>query len=125
MTEISIDAERALELLRNRIRGNEDFVYPYARETCVYVMNDCPSCLIGQVLANAGVNVKDLKAMDSVSADTDIQSLYETKVLPENLIISEEAVDIFRIAQTAQDQGQTWGQVLIAVEDWWQSVCDE
>lgn len=125
MTEIVIDAQRALELLRNKVHGNENFVYPYAGQTCVYVMNDCPSCLIGQVLADAGVSLKDLRVMDTIrelDIDTDIKSLYQADVLSEDLIITEEAVDIFRIAQIAQDQGQAWGDALANAENWWHNV---
>jgi len=121
MTQIVIDAERAIELLRNRVQGNEDFVYPRLDGdlSCKYESDGCPSCLIGCVLFDTGVSVEDLKNMDLLyekMIDTDIGSLYALDNLPSNVRITRQAVDIFSAAQSAQDTGLSWGKALEKAE---------
>jgi len=127
VTEIVIDEDRALELLRNRIRGNEDFVYQRHEDMCFYIYDGCPSCLIGQVLHDAGVSIEDLSIMDGNienGYDTDIASLYLERLLPDNLSLTWPAIQIFVFAQGEQDKGISWGQVLTDLESWRNSVRD-
>lgn len=127
MTELVIDENRALELLRNRIQGNEDFVYQRRDNMCFYVENGCPSCLIGQVLHDVNVSIEDLSIMDGNienGYDTDIGYLYLERLLPKNLSLTWQAIQIFVFTQGEQDKGISWGQVLADTESWWQSVRD-
>lgn len=123
---IEIDADRAIELLRAEVAGNEDFVYvgpalnfPYNTISCVYEKDGQPCCLIGKVLHTAGVTVEELRTMDAYineDCDTDILTLYSHNLLPQNLALSDKAVRIFNTAQQVQDKRDPWSVALQRAE---------
>lgn len=120
---IKIDADRAIELLRAEVAGNEDFVYgsldPKYHRTCFYEKDGKACCLIAKVLHTAGVTVEELRTMDTYinqDCDTDILTLYSHDLLPQNLALSDKAVRIFSIAQQVQDKRDPWSVALQRAE---------
>ncbi|MFJ8818180.1 hypothetical protein [Amycolatopsis thermoflava] len=119
-TEIVIDVDRALQLLREVVaeRG-ADTVYQPVRlgasrpdraplPNCVYAHNGAPSCLVGHALHRAGVPVEDLAKMTG--------QIDELSWWPESLDVGSDAVEVFLAAQYAQDEGSPWGDALAAAE---------
>ncbi|MFC5112650.1 hypothetical protein ACFPN7_01690 [Amycolatopsis halotolerans] len=84
-------------------------VYEGNLPVCAYQRGGCPSCLVGTALAYAGVTVDELRAMDAAGF-AGIGALYMGDRLP--IEMTDDAVDVFQAAQTAQDIGHTWGTAL-------------
>jgi hypothetical protein len=97
--------------------------------SCVYVRDGEPSCLVGQVLARAGVSIEDLAKMDEGTPDSGTEEepvgdgdgesafevLYENGALPPYLTVTDDAAGILTHVQSRQDQGTPWGQALASV----------
>lgn len=118
---ITIDADRAIELLRQVVEGREDYVYDQdgSRSSwaiCRYVGTggDCPDCLIGHVLHLAGVPL-DLLAAHEGAAINDDRLL--AALTAAGFTITLQAAVILAEAQTAQDHQYTWGNALAEAED--------
>jgi hypothetical protein len=115
MAEIRIDATRAIELLREVVaESGEDYRYelietPYG-PVCHYAHDDAPSCLVGHALHRAGVTVEQLASLDK--HDNHIASVE----LPAEVEITDEAQDVFAVAQDTQDDGKPWGVALSVAE---------
>lgn len=106
--------DETVGLLREIIRGNEEFVY---RDTskgdwsqCVYQKDGEPSCLVGHLLHRLGVTVEMLSDFDgwgycAVTAILDLraQGLMEFDQRSELLL---------SLVQRKQDNGITWGAAL-------------
>lgn len=108
-----ITATRAIELLEGavRLRG-EDYVYkPTPAGRCLYVhqRNGAiePGCLIGLALSLAGVPLESLTEWDDWHSPT-------ADVMSPAFGASEEAADIFNVAQSVQDTFGSWGEALAA-----------
>jgi hypothetical protein len=95
----------------------EDYVYP-RRETsedeigwggCDYIRDGQPSCIVGHVLVAAGVDPTALSLEEGQSAWT-----VTARLLPEWGTDIQRALDS---AQSAQDQGMTWGEALEAFKE--------
>lgn len=114
---IQINADRALELLAERVRDHEEFVYTKFPDapTCRYEHNGCPSCLVGAVLFDAGVPIEVLRSFDVFrpydedeysGAGKGIEEL--ASEFPEWLQITDKALAILQRVQGRQDIGFTW-----------------
>lgn len=110
----TIDADRAMELLRKVAEGKADFVYrPPLPESsrCVYHFDGKPSCMVGQALALAGATPEFLEALDgnggAPARDLD-------KYAPP---ITSEAALIFDAAQSKQDARYPWGVAIEYAEE--------
>jgi hypothetical protein len=115
MTEITIDLDRAKELLEEVVKGNEDFIYapPADENACVYQHEGKPSCVVGQALFKAGVTPEELERMDD-------QGIIKIATLPDRVTLTDEARDYFDIAQSIQDTSRdTWGYALQAANDYY------
>ena len=133
---ILIDTDRALALLHEVVDPNPLFVYqpspaalPWVSSACLYVRDGEPSCLVGQVLARAGVAVEDLARMDKGTPDSGTEDepvgdgdsesafevLWENGALPDYLEVTPDAADILVHVQSRQDQGIAWGDALATV----------
>jgi hypothetical protein len=135
----TITAETALELLRKaRNEKGSDYKYEAIERdsggTCVYTTPDNePSCIVGHALAYAGVPLSVLHAIDYGGATVTIKNDYDeyertyelgmddTPISDAEVLdwlerngyeLSSGAVDLFRIAQAAQDAGNTWGEAV-------------
>jgi hypothetical protein len=117
-----IDKNEALELLRAKINGNEEYVDPFGINPgpCQYSPGlrptskgaiDYPGCLIGQILSDLGASPSHLERMDEMGTVMDISSIGEFPVE-----LDHGAATVFQAAQTAQDNGKPWGQALIEAE---------
>lgn len=122
---LEIDSKKALDLLREAVKGNETFVYKYFEEapSCRYQHEGNPSCLIGKVLNLAGVPVFELDLMDAIPEpdETDGQiviggSSINEVTLPEGVVLTPKAMTTLATAQSYQDLGFTWGRALQAAE---------
>lgn len=111
-----IDARRALELLIDIVdQYGEDTVYEkvplnvggtiiYSQGVgCRYQVNGQPSCLVGHVLARAGVSTEALEDMDA--SGLSIINSYAA-------VGDTDARAVLQAAQSAQDTGATWGEAL-------------
>lgn len=131
---ILIDTDRALALLHEVVDPDPGFVYrpgtsAQGNSSCVYVRDGEPSCLVGHVLARAGVAVEDLARMDEGTPDSGTEDepagdgdsesafevLWENGALPDYLEVTHDAADILIHVQSRQDQGTPWGDALATV----------
>lgn len=131
---ILIDTDRAFALLHEVVDPNPTKVYQPSttaegNSACVYVRDGQPSCLVGRVLALAGVAVEDLARMDEGTPDSGTEDepagdgdsesafevLWENGALPDYLEVTPDAADILIHVQSRQDQGVRWGDALASV----------
>jgi hypothetical protein len=126
----TVTREKAIELLEHAVQlKGEDYVdenKPGGQ--CQYFTNGKPSCIIGHVLADLGVEpgFDNQEFPDLVDAEDKIESYepeYDTEDYYNNfttakftnkkdLIFTSEAVRILRTAQEIQDEGGNWGSAL-------------
>jgi hypothetical protein len=114
----SLTYDRAVELAREIVAEfGEDYVYPEDHKRheygdddnqggnmlCVYVHEDKPSCIVGQILHKHGVSVEALKAHEFKGARTVSYATAEA---------DEKARFFLTGAQSHQDKGNTWGEAL-------------
>ena len=111
----TMDIGAALDLLAAAVsRRGGDFVYQpvWVDEprylTCLYARDGAPDCIVGQVLAAAGVRPRELEAM----RDDGIEDLYRAGRLPIDLTLG--ALAVLHTAQQSQDRGCPWTDVLAA-----------
>jgi len=101
--------DRALELLREVIaEKGEDFVYePIGEdETCLYVHDDQPSCIVGHVLVRAGVSLPELVAVETCTPR-------DVTRAPAFLTWADErARRLLTRVQDGQDNSKPWGLAL-------------
>jgi hypothetical protein len=109
MTE-TIDRDRAVELLRQQVeKVGADHVY--GSRVCVYFNDDgCPSCIVGHVLADLGVQLGQVHELAS-GADMG-NGIAINAVRVEGVEMTEGARTVFAVAQRLQDNGETWGDAL-------------
>ncbi|MGX7680277.1 hypothetical protein ACSMXN_15395 [Jatrophihabitans sp. DSM 45814] len=108
-----MDIGTALSLLASAVkRRGPDFVYQpvwaddYRYLTCLYAHDGAPDCIVGHVLADAGVRPWELEAM----RDDGIEDLYRAGRLPIALTLG--ALAVLHAAQQSQDRGCPWSVVL-------------
>lgn len=126
---IKIDADRAASLLMQAVKERgHDFVYERVSPgaTCLYVHDRTrmidgqtqnvpesewtPGCIVGLVLKTAGIALSDMAFCEGKSSSELINILtHQGKIQ-----VSDAARRIFTVAQTAQDDGQTWGYAVMA-----------
>jgi hypothetical protein len=109
----TMDIGTALDLIAAAVnRLGAGFVYEpvwvddYRYLTCLYAHDGAPDCIVGHVLADAGVSPRELEAM----RDDGIDDLYRAGRLPIALTIG--ALAVLHAAQQSQDRGCTWADVL-------------
>lgn len=114
-----IDGTKALDLLRQAVKGREDFVYKRIGSLpsgfgghCAYFTPDGePSCLVGTALAVEGLTSDEADGENAGNVDALVEHLrcgdWE---------ITEDATAVFEEAQIAQDGGETWGTALHRAE---------
>jgi hypothetical protein len=91
-----------------------DFVYqedPF--QTCDYVRDGQPSCLIGRALARLGMSVEELKTFDAndLPNPTNIRNPSAAGIMY-SLGFSERVTAAADVAQGLQDSCRTWGRAL-------------
>ena len=108
---IVIDEYRAVALIEQVVQGNEDFVYkaPYG-DTCLYVREGKPDCLIAQALFAAGVPLSVIVRLDR--CDSILSPQIHQRLANAGVQISDEAYSTFYAAQHAQDSENSWGEAL-------------
>lgn len=129
---IEINAARALNLLEDAVaeRG-EEYRYDheaakvrrstgewpqYGGPSCFYWHGESVGCIAGLALSKAGVPDETLDGMDHAvlneqAGGTSIGSLVKW-LANRDVILSDGAVSIMRMAQESQDNSNTWGQAL-------------
>ena len=78
--------------------------------SCIYAYAGEPRCIVGEVFSRAGVSVA---ALEAARRRRELKDLYEANRLPLRLTLG--AVVVLSHAQTTQDRGCTWGEVLLGV----------
>ena len=90
----------------------EDYVYSQDDTgSCNYVRNGAPSCLVGQVLAKAGVPLDRLAAADcgAFGGGTCANDLLEELAEEGILSYDSQVIRLLFKVQYRQDSGYTWG----------------
>lgn len=117
MEKIQTTDEAVMETLRAVVAERPDYVYDSEAvdengvPMCVYVADGAPSCLVGHVLHRLGVPLDALSVFDE-SGGKDAQ-LVVRRVLDGT---SGATAHRLWAAQSAQDNGETWGEALEAAE---------
>jgi hypothetical protein len=125
MSVINIDFEQAKTLLSEVVEeAGADFVY---EDSCVYEALGEPSCMVGRVLAKAGVPVETLRAMDDIRAwspvdkwgerlysATDFDTVVQSGAFSDAFTVDNGALELLHKAQVRQDNRDTWGEAQAA-----------
>jgi len=108
-----IDVHTAMRLLREVVAGYKRYVYE--ARSCRYVGDDnCPLCLIAQVLHRGGIPIDVLRWLDVLDQGIPIT----VDKVPEHVNwLSHDAAIVLRAAQVQQDRRQTWGLALAEAAD--------
>lgn len=86
-----------------------DYRYRDENTHCVYVKNDKPSCLVGQILIEFDPELKNyLEAFNS----SRIGSLFEYTSFRTRIDAHPNTVEALGEMQRQQDRGSTWGEAL-------------
>ena len=108
MKASEITDEQFIHAMHEVVKGNEDFVYTEAGNSCVYVNNDgSPSCLIGHALMRCGIEAEFFEGINRDPLFV-IEHLFSS--------MSESVLESMTAAQLAQDRGETWGRALEGFE---------
>ena len=113
MNDIRFTDDQVRDMLRTVVAENPDFIYEPPGgpdESCKYVHDDAPSCLVGHVMSRLGLPLDILSAREGVSP---VQ-------IGGALGISARAADALTAAQDWQDQGETWSDARAAAERHWE-----
>lgn len=117
---IEIDADRAIALLREVVKGNEGRVYEKRPQggglaACRYEFDGECDCIVGRALHAAGVPIERLSQLDRCPA-SGIDCVWP--YLKDIVEFGPGAIGIFSTAQTLQDRGSQWGRALEAAESY-------
>jgi hypothetical protein len=116
---ITIDAAKALDLLAGAVKARgEDYVYDADGKhggACYYTDEGEPDCMVGQALADAGVPIEALDALNDKGAfhEDSVDYLRANEV-----DVSPGAMKVFRAAQRKQDAGNPWGDAYSEARDY-------
>jgi hypothetical protein len=134
---VKIDGPKAIQLLRDVVRGREDHIDENSRTgSCAYGSmgddsNPIPGCIVGHAVHAAGLPMRVLDLMDSLGSVTSVydaleefksgavedpEIVNEATELGAELELTTTAAGIFRSAQDVQDHVGTWGEALAAAE---------
>jgi hypothetical protein len=125
MSVINIDFEQAKALLSEVVKeAGEGFVY---KDSCVYESLGEPSCMVGRVLAKAGVPVETLRLMDRVDkwspvdeygerlySATDFATVVQSGKFSDRFTVDRGALELLHEAQARQDNRDPWGEAQTA-----------
>lgn len=115
MSTNRVSDDEIMTTLRDVVAKRPDHVYePLNGETCVYVADGAPSCLVGHVLVPLGASLLHLAEADTgmvpANGVRDVARLA-------GLDISETAGEALDAAQMAQDTGHLWSEALSRAEE--------
>ncbi len=113
MTDIVIYADKAIDLLREVVKGKEGFVYTEGRAgSCYYQEGGGPSCLVGVALFSAGAPLSFLEWADENGGAAEYLSVANYP----GIRITDDAANVFQAAQSVQDNGMDWATALTEAE---------
>jgi len=129
--KVVIDLDQALKLLLDaREERGYDYIDPGSEEGrgCYNVIKDytddegnkldepvlCPSCIAGTVFSYAGVPLEFLYKHNGTVNST-VRAIADD--LTEEFEVTPEAAAVLRVAQRAQDKGESWGAAVEAAHD--------
>ena len=96
----------------------KDYVYPRkegAFPQCVYAHDGEPHCIVGKFLHSVGVPLGRLELADRIDGGTPAWELI-TQLEGEGVLTAEDGgLNILQRAQSHQDSGIAWGEVLSRV----------
>lgn len=114
MNTKAIDGPEALRLLREVVGERPDFVYAPpvgSNETCMYVWQGQPSCVVAHVLVRAGYDIDTIANLDPWGLIDSARSHVRA------VRVNDEAAQILTVAQTTQDNSAAWSEALDAAEN--------
>lgn len=118
MIELSITQAQTLvnELITEYGDG---FVYKQINGGCVYTYGGEPSCLVGQVMARAGLDPMDLETLlrDNYREGDYFHTINQFLAEHNIFMASSEAEEFLGALQQYQDEGVSWGEALRRVKD--------
>lgn len=117
MSTITIDRNKAIELLNNAVaEKGEDYRYMQdATGGCQYVRDGAPSCIVGHALHEAGVDLDLLAAYDRREGGMLIGRVIREGI--HGYEFTEGAIRLLRFAQGKQDDGVLWGTAVNSAID--------
>ncbi len=102
MREVTVT--EVADVLDEAVRDmGEDYVYSPQGTICQYLHGTQPGCLVGHVLIRLGASAGMLALQEGSPADA-------LNYADLGLSIPQNAIQALQEAQSAQDEGQTWGQ---------------
>ena len=105
-----------LRELERVVDGREKHVYfkkkMGAGPACTYERYRKPSCLVGHVLYNLGLEPKQLRKLDNLSVPGILGCYTQATLRDMGINLTKPAVRALHEAQLAQDSGLTWGEAL-------------
>lgn len=103
-----LDYHETVELLNRAVaEKGDDYIDPTSHDFigCAYFNNDgSPSCIVGHVLAYAGITAADMGGFNGYAASFVIRHLQP------RLTFTPGAAAVLEAAQRLQDHGTTWRQ---------------
>jgi hypothetical protein len=136
MSVINIDFEQAKTLLSEVVEeAGEDFVY---HGECMYSHWGEPGCIVGRVLAKAGVPSEVLTNMDRVHSwspvdehgeriysTTDFATVVQSGAFSNRFTVEHGALELLHEAQARQDARDPWGEVQATALTVAEAILDE
>ena len=117
---ITIDKQQAIDLLNKAVKINgEDYIYPGAKTiSCYYAKDGAPSCIVGYAISNLSADLfSKLAAYENNEGPSEMGEMYKSFLKGEGVEMTDEALAIWKAAQTEQDMGARWGSaVSFAIE---------
>lgn len=114
---IELTYDRAVELLDRAVaEKGEEYVYeiPYSPGECAYFHDERPGCIVGHVLAYAGLERDDLRGRESLTFPGALRGDLNVMAGPDSLaeygVLSadDRTVTLLAEAQSKQDEGTPW-----------------
>lgn len=141
MTAITIDKDKAIELLEKQVeKKGVDYIYTNEFESCSYFADNSvaykdkydfrksdeenadaypeegsPLCIVGHVYADLGLTVNDLYYTPKRTSELMLGQdgdIQDVMPDPEKVKLTPEAREVLQAAQANQDHGETWGTAL-------------
>lgn len=124
--------EQAVQYLNEAVQlKGEDYIYQHHSRlddegneigpSCLYAHNGKPDCIVGHVLAKAGVPIELMEWSQATDESGGIQNPYSYdqaqsvlyRLHRDGLLYTGKATrKLLALAQSRQDQGSTWGQAV-------------
>lgn len=110
--------QQLIAVVRRKVAEKPDYIYEQPvpeRDTCLYVHDGKPSCLIGQALWEVGLIGADLETVDKRHNSDSITVL--AQFLGIKGYLDEDELLWLRRVQQQQDDRKPWGRAVAVADD--------